>query len=283
MSEICHLGWGARSLLRCLHLQRPSWSLAQQVTADKLDSRHICLILFPGWWARCARPSVPSLPSRWSPTRTPRGRPGSSTTRHRSRRYQRLRQRHTLTGVPGWNADCVDERGDAVVWSSWGGLRERAQGLLQEADWDAQQPHHPPSWLSLKRRAAESRESLYWHQIKEKLERWWQSALSTFTREMSWAKWFSTRSSPPSHLVGNLSSDIGIWTLTRPYHISWISRSVFNVTSSNKTYVPNTYHAHDDWQFVKGGTRQRAIASQTYVTPSSATGTSISATPPDLW
>ena len=24
MSEICHLGWGARSLLRCLHLQRPS-------------------------------------------------------------------------------------------------------------------------------------------------------------------------------------------------------------------------------------------------------------------
>ena len=72
-------------------------------------------------------------------------------------------------GFPGRNTDCLDERGDPVVWSSGGGLRERPQGLLQEADRDAQQPHHSPSWITLQGRKTESRENLV-DLIKHKLQ-----------------------------------------------------------------------------------------------------------------
>ena len=126
-------------------------------------------------------------------------------------------------GFPGRNSNCLDQWGDPVIWAAGGGLRERPQRLLQEADRDAQQSHHSPSRLTLKGRKTESRDNLYWPN-QSQTQRWWQSAQSMFTQETLSAKWFSTRLSLLLPSCGSHSFDTGDSANTTTNKMSEVGR-----------------------------------------------------------
>ena len=46
------------------------------------------------------------------------------------------------TGGVVWHSNLVDDRGEHSFWSSGGGLRERDEGLQQEADRTAELTYH---------------------------------------------------------------------------------------------------------------------------------------------
>ena len=74
---------------------------------------------------------------------------------------QKLQTPDSVTGCSVRHTDLVDNRGEHRVRTPGGGVRERAQGLLQEAGGAAQRPHHHADRAAQQGRPTEDHDDLY--------------------------------------------------------------------------------------------------------------------------